>query len=79
MYLNKEKSSCEEQAGFDKNWNVKAYPALVAAALNGIYKANPSTNSPFKLEIHLNLAHLLKPLEQNTNSCTRDPISNHEL
>ena len=53
---------------------------MIAAALNAIYKANQSTNSPFKLEIVLKLAHLLGPLEQKTNSCTLDPtISNHEL
>ena len=56
------KLSCEEQAGFDRNWRVKAY-SLIAAALNAIYKANQCTNSPFKLEIVLKLAYLLGPLE----------------
>ena len=66
------KSSCEEQADFDKNWSVKAY-SLITAALNAIYKANQSTNSPFKLEIVLKLvlAHLLMPLKQKMNSCTQ--------
>ena len=73
------KWSCEEQAGFDKNWSVKAY-SLIAAALNAIYKANQSTNSPFKQKIVLKLAYLLGPLEQKTKSCTGDHlISNHEL
>ena len=46
-----------------------------------MYKANQSTNSPFKLEIVLlKLAHLLGPLKQKTNSSTRDhPISNHRV
>ena len=65
------KSSCEEQAGFDKNWRVKAY-SLIAAALNAIYKATQGTNSPFKPKIAFKFAHLLVPLEQKTNSCTRD-------
>ena len=56
------KLSCEEQAGFDRNWRVKAY-SLIAAALNAMYKANQCTNSPFKLEIVLKLAYLLGPLE----------------
>ena len=52
----------------------------LAAALNAIYKANQSTNSPFKLEIVLKLAHLLGHLKQTTNSCTLNhPISDHAL
>ena len=73
------KSSCEKQAGSDKNLSVKPYP-WSAAALNAIYKANQSTNCPFKLEIVLKLAHLLGALEQTTNSCTLiHSISDHEL
>ena len=56
------KLSCEEQAGFDRNWSVKAY-SLIAAALNAIHKANHFTSSPFRLEIVLKLAYLLGPLE----------------
>ena len=43
-----------------------------AAALNANYTCNAdqSTNSPFKREIVLKLAHLLGPLEQTTNSCS---------
>ena len=41
-----------------------------AAALNTIYKADQSTNSPFKREIVLKLAHVLGHLEQTTNSWT---------
>ena len=73
------KSSCEKQAGSDKNLSVKPYP-WSAAPLNAIYKANQSTNCPFKLEIELKLTHLLGVLEQTTNSCTLNhPISDHEL
>ena len=45
------KSSCKEQAGSDKNLSVKPY-FFKAVALNAIYKANQSTNCPFKLEIY---------------------------
>ena len=73
------KSNWKEQAGSEKNLSVKPY-FFKAAALNAIYKANQSTNCPFKLEIVLKLAHLLGPLEQTTNSCTLNhPISDHEL
>ena len=73
------KSSYEEQAGSDKNLSANPIP-WSAAALNEIYKANQSTDSPLKLEIVLKLAHLLCPLEQTTNRCTLDDlISDHEL
>ena len=60
------KSSCKKQAGSDKNLSVNPIP-WSAAALNAIYKANQSTNCPFKLEMVLKLAHLIHP------------ISDHEL
>ena len=47
----------------NKFWN-KRSAKFKAAALNAIYKANQSSNWPFKLEIVLKLAHLLGPLEQ---------------
>ena len=62
-----------------KNLSVNPIP-WTAAALNTIYKANQSTNYPFKLAIVLKLAHQLGPLERATNSCTLNhPILNHEL
>ena len=45
------KSSCKEQAGFDKNLSVKPY-VFKAVALNAICKAKQSTNCPCKLEIY---------------------------
>ena len=52
------KSNCKEHAGSDKRFNT-------------IFKANQSTDSAFKLEIALKLAHLVRLLEKKTNSCTR--------
>ena len=52
------KSSCKERASSDKNLSVKTL-FRSAATLNTIYKANQSTNCPFKLEIVLKLAHQL--------------------
>ena len=66
------KSSCEEQAGSDKNWSVKPYSLMSCCWRDAICKANQSTYGPFKSRSRLKLAHMSGPLELKANSCTRD-------
>ena len=73
------KSSCEEQAGSDKNWSVKPYSLMSCCWRDAICKANQSTYGPFKSRSRLKLGHMSGPLELKANSCTRTTSCKYKI